>query len=141
MTNRFLSLSLIAILAAATSLSGCTTAQKDSTKKFSGEQRNVAKVVEQLQKAAEKQDGKQICNKLLSKSVLDNLSRKKTDCSKAIKVALNDATAFELNVTKVDLHDLNATVSVTSGKDNKKARKKQVDLVKEKNTWKISAIR
>ena len=81
-------------------LTGCGAAATDSSKKFDGEKRTVAKVVEDLETAGRKKDEKKICTELLSRTLLATLKKQGTNCTTAVKEALDDADAFDLKVQR-----------------------------------------
>ena len=133
MRTTVISLCLIALVAA-----GCGGAAS-SADDFDGEQKDVAEVVEDLQKAATDDAPRKICDEILAAS----LRRQTSDCPKAVDEALKDADLYELEVTKVEPAQITAstrtaTATVESGRDGDQVEK--ITLVREGRAWKISAL-
>src|SRR3954454_6111355 len=130
---------LAALLAALPlALGACGQSQKDSAKDFTGDQKAVAQTVEDLQTASRKRDEGKICKELLAPALVTKIKTASKDtCEGALKDALQDADAFELQVKKVAIDGTTATATVTSdtGKDD---RTDTLTLTKVGDAWRIS---
>ncbi|MCW3015439.1 MAG: nuclear transport factor 2 family protein [Solirubrobacterales bacterium] len=139
------SLTLVALIAG-----GCGAASKDSAKNFSGEAKQVATTIEDLQAAASKRDATKICSQYLATALVDKIkAHGKSTCETTLKESLKDVDSFELEVVKkgVTVTGTTATAKVksASGKDD---RVDTLQLVKEPQRtggktveiWKISAL-
>lgn len=130
------SLSLLAVLALLGAGCGGATSSADE---FEGEQRAVAKVVEDLQQASVDDDPERICTKLLARELRESAG----DCPKAIDEALKDADTYDLVVTKVEPERITAgtttaTATVESGPDGEQVD--TITLVREDRAWRISRL-
>lgn len=140
---------LLALTFAALALAGCTSSQtSDTSKDFTGEQRAVAKVIENLESAAAKTGGAdtgRICSKLLTGELAEKIAARdsKKNCSQALEDPLSDVTAagFELDVVKngVAIKGDNATAKVKNGGDSDEARTFTYGLVKGRDGWRIDS--
>ncbi len=137
---------LLAIGALAVSSTGCAasgTTSSDSAKEFSGVQADVAKVVDDLESAAKKRDGKKVCNEILAPALLKTFSASRT-CKSVVDDNLSDADLFGMTVTSVQVNGTTATAVVESdtGKDDAK-QKNTFTFVKDSaanGVWKISSF-
>jgi len=121
-------------------IAGCGAAARDSSKSFNGEERTVARVMEDLEKAGRDGDEKKICTKLLSKTLLAALKKQGTNCTTAVKEAIEDTDSFDLKVQDVKISGPHATVKVKSGATGSSEKTDQLDLEREGSTWKIASL-
>ena len=130
-----LPLAAIAVLA----VTGCatTTTSKDSSGKFTGEQRLVANTVEDFESAASKGDQDQICRELLAKPLIAQYAEHGGTCEKAVDAALKDTDSFGLTVESVNIADAKATARVKADR-GKHDIIQTMTLVKEGPGWRIS---
>jgi hypothetical protein len=132
---------LVALLAALPfALGACGQAAKDSASDFKGDQKNVAQTVEDLQSFARKGETDKICTELLARDLVAKItSSSKHPCDQALKDAIADADAFELQVQKVTVAGDKATAVVKSeaGDTN---RTETLQLVRDRNAWKIASL-
>ena len=137
---------MLALVAMALPLTGagCGTGSSSSSsaKQFTGEQRAVAQTIEDLQSAGSKGKPSQICDHLLSKSLVDQITKAShKSCTDAVDRDLKDADAFDLTVLAngVAVTGTTATAQVRSKNGNVKDVS-TLKLVKEAGSWRISAI-
>jgi hypothetical protein len=128
---------LLPVLAVALALSGCGTAQTSSKAKFTGVQKDVADVVDQLATAGRRRDAAAICSDILSKQLIAQLKTAGGDCETEMKNAIRDATDYDLQVRSVKVTGATATAQVRQGKDGPVATFK---FVKEGKAWRASAL-
>ncbi|MGH2841867.1 MAG: hypothetical protein ACRDKY_13680, partial [Solirubrobacteraceae bacterium] len=105
-----------ALCVLAVAVAGCGAGATDSSKKFNGEERAVARAVEDLEKAGRDREEKTICSKLLADTLLDALKKQGTNCTTAVKEALEDTDSFDLKVQDVVLSGPRARAKVESGR-------------------------
>ncbi len=117
-------LALLALLAA-----GCGEAAT-SAGDFKGEERRVAEVVEDLQKASVDDDTREICRRLLAPDVV------KGDCEKTVDAALKDADTYELDVKDVRITGTNARARVEAGREGDQVE--TIELVRVGRDWRIA---
>jgi hypothetical protein len=120
-------------------LSAC--AKTVSTNGLSGEAKDAAETIKDLQSDVTAGDQKKVCNNDLAKALVTKLSAASGGCQQALKEQLAEIDSLELNIDTVQVtspaHAASATVtSVYAGKK----RKSMLSLVKEGNKWKISAL-
>ena len=125
---------LPALAAALALLAGCGST--DSTGEFSGDEKDVAQVVEDLQQAANDDDARTVCRSLLSSEAIQRIPG--GDCTKAIDQAFEDADNFELTVDDVRVSGTRATAKVKAGRDEDQVE--TVELVKQGDVWKITRL-
>jgi hypothetical protein len=132
---------LVALLAALPfALGACGQAAQNSAGDFQGEQKNVAQTVEDLQSFARKGDTAKICSQLLAPNLVNAIkSSSKKTCDQALKDAISDADAFELQVQKVTITGDQATATVKS-EGGAKDRTDTLQFVRDGSAWKISSL-
>lgn len=109
---------VILALLAALALAGCSGQKKnDSAADFSGDQKAVAQVVDDLSNAGSDKDTKEICATIFAPEVADQLKQGDNDCQSVVEEQLKDANAFDLDVTSVKVTGDTATARVTSKYD------------------------
>jgi hypothetical protein len=99
-------------LVAAAVLLGCGAQEEPDADRFSGEEKAVAQVVDDLQSAAEEGDAAEICSRLLARSFVDQLAEGGSNCTAELDKAIDDADNFELEVRDVALAGTSATAVV-----------------------------
>ena len=123
----------------ALTLSACGATARDSTKDFTGPERDVAAAVEGLETAARDGDAGTACTKLFSAGLLATLKQNGTNCENAVKDAFRDADALDLTVDDVSISGTKATVKVTSGTGSRK-QSDRLELEKSGTAWRISSL-
>ena len=127
---------LLAALAALV-LAGCGQGSSESSaEKFSGEQKAVAEVVEELQDAGERQDGERICNDILAPALVDQVKAAGTDCAAEMKRSLEDADEYELDVQDVTVDGAGAEARV-KGTAGDRTRTATLRFEKERDGWRV----
>jgi hypothetical protein len=133
-------LSLIAALA----LAGCAgqSSNDDSSSDFSGEEKAVAKVVEDLQSAAEDSDERKICGDLIVAELRDAIAKSgnAATCVAAMEGALKDTDESDLTVRRVAIDGDEATAVVRAKLSDDADRDETVGLRKVAGAWKISKL-
>lgn len=123
-------LALVVALAA-----GCGQAAPSATD-FSGEQKKVAQVLEDLQAAGQRDQTTRICRTLLAQPLVQQLGG--ATCPKAVGQVLDDTDTFEVTVKSVRISGTNARAQITVGRDKKGKKTQPVELVREGQAWKVS---
>jgi hypothetical protein len=131
--------SLAALCLLALALAGCGSAPRDSAKDFKGEKRNVADVVERLEKAGRDDDAGIVCKTLLSSKLLAALRAQGTNCNTAVKEAFKDADSLDLTVDDVAVSAGTATAKVKY-RSLSKDKTATLALDHEGSVWKISSL-
>ena len=127
----------VVLIMTSLALAGCTTASSNSSKKFSGAEADVAKVVDDMQTAGRRHDGTKACTELLARSLVQQLSSGGTSCKDEMTKAMEDADDYSIDVRGVTVSGDTATAKVQRGSDGPTATWK---LVREANRWKLSDL-
>ncbi len=96
----------------AVALAGCGQQATDSAEDFQGSERAVADVVEDLQRAGERQEPERICEEILTQELVRELDGAGTTCQKEMSKAIEDADDFELQVRDVTVTGQTARATV-----------------------------
>jgi hypothetical protein len=133
--QRALTLLCTPLLALGVAACGSSTV---STSGFSGEDRNVAQAISNLQSHATAGEEKKICANDLASDIVTRLGGA-SRCETAVKNQLSEVDSFELSVASIKLDGTTATARVRSLKDGKN-RLNTLTLVKEGSKWKTSEL-
>jgi hypothetical protein len=125
------------VLLLALPLAACGAAQQPASGKFKGDQKEVAKVVEDLASAGRRHDAAKICSDILARQLVAELKSAGGDCVTEMKDAIQDATDFDLRVDAVNVAGDTATARVRQGEKGQAAT---FAFVKENGAWKASAL-
>lgn len=139
------SASLLAVAAV-----GCGSTTKDSADSFTGEAKQVATTIDDLQQAGKKRDADKICGEILSTAMSASIAKQsKKSCNAAMKQTLKDVDSSSLKVVKngIAINGTTATAKVKS-KSGTADRIDTIQLVKEGQRaggktvqkWKVSAL-
>lgn len=115
---------LLAVLAA-TAAAGCGAAAQPS-KDFTGDEEDVAQVVEELEAAAQKDEPTRICTEILSTALSRKLGR---ECTATVEAALDDADIIALAADDVQISGARARVRLDVGTDDE--RKELIEMVRQ----------
>ncbi|MGI8593324.1 MAG: hypothetical protein ACR2ML_02975 [Solirubrobacteraceae bacterium] len=124
---------LVLAAIAAAPLVGCGGDRPD---RFSGEDRQVADVVEALGAAARDRDTFAVCSQILASSVTKRLGR---DCRARVSRALASIDDATLEVVNVRVRGGEASATVLTGSGDP-PRSGDVMLVREAAGWRVSAL-
>ncbi len=130
MPRRLLVLALLALC-----IAGCGQ-QGTSTADFEGEERRVAQVIADLQKASQGNDPAEICSRILAPDLVQRLEDGGRTCAQEIGDALDDADEFTLEIDRVQISGTTATARVEDYSD----RPRDVRLTREPGGWRISSL-
>jgi hypothetical protein len=132
----------LSALAAVLVLAGCSSqSSSKAADDYSGAQKEVVTVVDDLVNNASKKDGKEICTTVFAKTLSDKLQQGAKDCTDAVNDQLDDASNWDLDVVKngVSVDGESATVRTTSD-FNGKTTNRTLTLAKQDNDWRITGI-
>ncbi len=119
---------------------GCGSGATDSAEDFEGEERAVARTIEQLEDAGRDSAERRICADLLADSLLDRLEKAGTNCTTAVREALEDTDSFDIKVDDVTINGDSATARVTSGRSGGDEESDTLTLQRDGARWKISSL-
>jgi hypothetical protein len=133
---------LLSALGAVAVLAGCSSqSNSKAADDYSGTQKDVVAVVDDLINNASKKDGKEICTTILSDDLASKLKSGTNDCADVVNDQLDDASNFDLDVVKngVTVTGDTATVRTTSDFDGDKAER-TIRLAKQGTAWHVTGI-
>jgi hypothetical protein len=125
----------------AVGLSAC--AKTVSTSGLSGESKQVAERIKDLQSDVTAGEQKKICQNDLASTVVARLNTAKGGCQQAIKDQLAEIDSFEVTIDSVALGGTSAARTATARVKSVYSGKKRtstLSLVKERGKWKLSAL-
>lgn len=102
---------VITLLAVAFAAGGCGS-QPSSAEEFEGDERAVAETVEDLQRAAERQEADRACRDFLSEELAGRIAAAGENCQEELEKAIADADVVELEVEDVQVDGTTATARV-----------------------------
>jgi hypothetical protein len=138
---------LLATGALTVAVSGCgpaATKNSDSAKEFTGDKAEIAKVVDDLEAAAQKRDGKKVCNELLAPALVKTFKDPKRPCKTVMNENLTDADLFKMKVDSVVVTGDTATAVVSSDAGKGKPKQKNTFAFTKdaaaNGVWKVSSF-
>lgn len=102
---------LLPLLLTASVLAGCG-APPSSAEDFEGEARAVAETVEDIQRAAERQETDRICRDFLTDALGQSVAAGGQTCQEQLEKSVEDVDVFELEVEDVEVNGTTATATV-----------------------------
>jgi len=132
---------LLSAVAAVVVLTGCSAQSKSKeADDYSGDQKAVVTIVDDLANNASKKDAKEICTGVLATSLADKLKSGTDDCADVISDQLDDASNYDIDVTKVTVTGNTAQVVVNSTFGTNDDTPRTLTLAKQDNDWRITGI-
>lgn len=135
---------LVGVLAVV--VGGCAGqgSSKKSADAFTGSKQDVAQVVDELQSAAQKQDGKKVCKDLLAPALVTAAAKGGKTCKSVLNDNLSDADTYGLKVKAVTVTGATATAVVEAdGGSGAKDTTSTFTFAKDpgaNGAWKISSF-
>ena len=114
---------VLALLVAALAVAGCG-GSADSDTGFEGAERDVARVIEDLEEAGQEDEPRRICEALLARALVQRIEDSGAECVEAIDKALGQTDSFALTVESVRVSGTTARARVETGTDEE-----QLELV------------
>jgi hypothetical protein len=125
-------------LAAATALAGCGTTS--SATDFEGEEAEVAKVVEEFQSAGERKNPGKVCDDLLSRTLVQQITAAGSTCETEMDKTIDDVDDFALEVTDVTVTGNTARATVR-GRAREEAQQTAIfEFAKEAGQWRATSL-
>ena len=100
----------------------------------------VRDAVERFGAASARHDYQQICDDLISRGLVENVEEIGLPCELAFKRGLEDVRKPKLTIRKVQVRGKRALVNVHSTAAGQKPSDDVIELVKEDDKWRISAL-
>jgi hypothetical protein len=126
---------------AATLLAGCGASTTNNAEDFQGDQKAVAQVIDDLEKASKgaNPDTKEICNTIFAKAVADKLRQGSDDCQDAVKRQLKDVSDSDITVKRIAVNGNTAVATVVSSVNGDDATQ-TLNLSRDGQTWRIASL-
>jgi hypothetical protein len=126
----------VALLAACVAAAGCGGGDGPNEKRFDGESKHVAAVIDRLQDYARDSDGPRICSELLTPQLSRYIARSfDTSCQQRVNDQLGDE-ATTITVRRLRVEGPLASATVTESNSNVTG----MAFVKRDGHWRISRI-
>jgi hypothetical protein len=134
----------LSALAAIVVLAGCSSqSSSKAADDYSGVQKDVVTVVDDLVNNASKKDGKEICTTVFASSLAEKLTSGPQGCADVVGDQLDDASNWDLDIVKngVTVSGDTATATVKTESDfDGKTTTRTLTLAKQDNDWRITGI-
>jgi hypothetical protein len=111
---------LVTPAAVALALAGCAAQQDPSADRFQGAEREIAELVDDLASASRNGDGEEICTRILSSELAEELAAGE-ECKDEVGKAVADANDFDLEVRDVTVTGRTARAEVRQGDEGRTA--------------------
>jgi hypothetical protein len=121
---------------AALVLAGCGGQASSSADEFQGAERDVAEVVDDLASAARSGDGEEICTRIVSSELAEELAAG-GDCQDEAAAAVGDADEFDLEVRDVTVSGSTARAQVRQIDDGRMAT---FELERAGRGWRVTSF-
>jgi hypothetical protein len=133
---------LTALALSATLLSACAAAPV-SNSNLTGDSKAVAQTISSLQSDAQSRNNSQLCDRVLSRTVVNRLAAGANTCSSVISKQLGEADDYTLTLSganPVVVTGDKATARVTDTYSGHKNHVDVLHLVREGSTWKVDCL-
>jgi hypothetical protein len=120
-------------MVALASLAGCGSSGPSDTQQ-------VRTAVTRFAKASAKKDYQQICDRLVSRSLIQTVEQIGLPCEAAFRRGLKDVRKPSLQIRKVRVSGTHALVSIHSTAANQKPSDDTLELIKEDGDWRIASL-
>jgi len=128
------------LAAAALALAGCGAQQDAAGDAFAGAEAEVAQVVDDLQSAAQKNDGaEELCSRILSRELAGELAAGGSQCIDEMEKAIGDVNDFDLEVTGVTIDGTTARAQVSQGGDED-GKTATFELARDGDGWRVTSL-
>jgi hypothetical protein len=128
---------LITVAAAGVALAGCSATPPSSSKNFQGDEKAVAQVVDDMQKAGRTGKPDKLCNDIFTAELADKFKAGTETCVDEVEKAMRDVNDYDIKVTDVTVSGTTATAKVEQGKEK---RGGTIGFEKIGNAWRVSSI-
>ena len=128
---------IVTLAVGAAALGGCASQQASSAEDFSGTEREVAQVVDDLQAAGRGGDAEEICSRIFSAELADSVKAGSSGCADEVDRAIRDVNSYDLQVTGVQVSGSTATADVRQRDQDSRAT---IELAREGRGWRITSL-
>jgi hypothetical protein len=124
-------------IAATLALAGCTATPPSSAGDFKGAEKDVAQVVDDMQKAGRTGKPDDLCNDIFTAELADKFKAGSATCVDEVEKAMRDVNDYDMKVTDITINGSTATAKVEQGKEK---RSGTIGLERVGNSWRVSSI-
>lgn len=128
---------LITVAAAGLAFAGCTATPPSSAGDFKGAEKDVAQVVDDMQKAGRTGKPDKLCNDIFTADLANKFKAGSATCVDEVEKAMRDVNDYDIKVTDVTVTGDTATAKVEQGKEK---RTGTLGFQKIGNAWRVSSI-
>jgi hypothetical protein len=128
---------LITVAAVAGGLAGCSATPPSSAGDFKGTERDVAQVVDDMQKAGRTGKPDKLCNDIFTASLAEKFKAGSETCVDEVEKAMRDVNDYDIKVEDITITGNTATAKVTQGKEK---RGGTIGFERTGNSWRVSSI-
>jgi hypothetical protein len=128
---------LITVAAAGIALAGCTATPPSSAKNFKGAEKDVAQVVDDLQKAGRTGKPDKLCNDIFTADLANRFKAGNATCVDEVEKAMRDVNDYDIKVTDITVTGNSATAKVEQGKEK---RTGTLGFQRIGSGWRVSSI-
>ena len=127
----------VTLACATLALSACGASDTSSVERFRGAEREVAQVIEDLEAAGRSKDAEEICGRLVSRELAEQLAADGRTCVQEMDKAASDADEFDFDVRDVTVSGTTARAQVREGDDGPTAT---FELAREGGGWRVTSL-
>jgi hypothetical protein len=128
---------LITVAAAGLTLAGCTATPPSSAGDFKGAEKDVAQVVDDMQKAGRTGKPDKLCDDIFAAELADKFKAGAETCVDEVEKAMRDVNDYDIKVTDITIDGNTATAKVEQGKEK---RTGTIGFERIGSSWRVSAI-
>ena len=118
-------------------VAGCGAETQSSVGDFEGDEREVAQLVDDLEKAAGDADAEEICGRIFATELLNSIKAGDSDCVEEMEKALADANDFEIEVVDVTVTGSTAKATVRQGEEGRTA---EFSFERDGDAWRATSL-
>jgi hypothetical protein len=128
---------LITLAAAGVALAGCSATPPSSAKDFKGAEKDVAQVVDDMQKAGRTGKPDKLCDDIFTADLANRFKAGAATCVDEVEKAMRDVNDYDLKVTDITVDGNSATAKVEQGKEK---RSGTIGFQRVGGAWRVSSI-
>jgi hypothetical protein len=127
-----------AALAACAALAGCSLGGDEEPKPISGAPKEIARVVDELERATRTGDWAVICQDLFSAAAFARAGGR--DCERLLEETAGDVHGADIRLMSIELEGKRARAAVRTRAEGQAPVEDTVVLVRERGEWRIEAL-
>ena len=128
---------LVTVAAAGLALAGCSATPPSSAGDFKGAQKDVAQVVDDMQKAGRTGKPDTLCNDIFTADLANRFKAGNETCVDEVEKAMRDVNDYDIKVTDITITGDTATAKVEQTREK---RAGTIGFQRIGNAWRVSSI-